>query len=288
MPAPGSLYGEGAAMLEAAGGQASNIAKQKQAATDTSVQAGEAASREVGEKDRQMSAQDAQMRLKQMELQENQIKITPQLALGLVKNTGDKSWMETVGQPMRSDVLLSLYTHGINTRIAGKEYKTISDGKEYVIANDIDDNGEIKPRIISVGDAPVNKTGADTEKAKADRASREAIAKHKSATAGTTKENPEDREFIKTYRASEKDTEGINYMMLDQLAKKDPKQEKDLRTKLDFVTKNKDRFNKLQGIKSEDGSGSTDDSKIIEYLKSIGAKDTPKNREWAKTKVTNG
>jgi hypothetical protein len=193
-----------------------------------------------------------------LDRQANMVQVTPQIALGLVKNTGNKEWMKSVGQPIRADVLMSFLRTGINEKIAGKEYKTIKDGKEYTIANDIDENGDIQPRIVTVGDAPVTKTGADTDKAKADRLSREKIAAEKAAAdkAKSSKsggEPAEDKEFEKTYRGYLKDTEGMNGMLLQQMAKKDPKQSQDMQAKMDFIQKNQDRFNKLQGTQGEKG-----------------------------------
>lgn len=123
--APGSLYTAGAGLLEAAGGQASNIARTNQDATNTTVQAGNAASSELGAERRQMSAQDAQLQIKKMEVAENQVEITPQLALGLVKNTGEKDWLKATGTRMRADVLMSLYTHGLAVNQAKRSPKVI-------------------------------------------------------------------------------------------------------------------------------------------------------------------
>ena len=129
MAAPGSLYVESAQLLEGAGNQAMGNAKLDQSKIDTTVQAGEAAGREVGASSRQESAQKAQQKLMQMEMEAKlkgeMITITPQLALGLVKNTGEKDWLKAVGQSMRADIYTSLYTHGMQMEAAKRAPKII-------------------------------------------------------------------------------------------------------------------------------------------------------------------
>lgn len=139
MPAPGSLYGEGAQLLDSAGTQASNIAKERQAATDTTVKAGESAGANLSAERTQISSQQAQMALKKMELSENHVEITPQLALGLARTTGDKSWIEAIGQTMRADVYTGLYTHGIEQAYAKRSPK---------ITQVYDENGKIRHAVV--------------------------------------------------------------------------------------------------------------------------------------------
>lgn len=189
--------------------------------------------------------QKAQMALEKLRASEDQVTITPQIALGLVKNTGNKDWLTSIGTKMRSDVLLGMYSHGINAKFAGKEYKVpVGDKIVTMVPKYNSDTADWDFEAIGEGEkfSPTAK-GEDTPKAKADRSAR-------SGKGGSgIHEDPKDKEFLKTYRQNLKDTEGMNYTLLDQLAKKDPKQASDMRSKLDFIQKNSDRFNKLQGVK---------------------------------------
>lgn len=66
-----------------------------------------------------------------------------------------------------------------------------------------------------------------------------------------------DKEFLKTYRQMQKDTENWNYETIKALADTDAKQSEDLKRKLDFIETNKERFNQIQGtqIPKEEGGG---------------------------------
>lgn len=122
MPAD-TLFPAGAELLRAAGSQSDAISKDNQAKTDATIKTGDSASSELGAERRQMSSQQAAVALQKMTDQENKIQITPQLALGLVKNTGDKSWLQAVGTKMRADVYTGLYTHGMSLAQAKKAPK---------------------------------------------------------------------------------------------------------------------------------------------------------------------
>lgn len=156
------LYGEGASLLQASGNQAANIAQTRQATTDTTVKAGEAAGAQVGETQRQISAQQATMALEKMKASEKMqgkvLTITPQIALGLAKNTGDREWMQAVGQDMRSDVLLGLYTHGMSLQQAKKAPKVtqIYDGNGKIRHAVVytDEQGNIQQLMLDEGIAP--------------------------------------------------------------------------------------------------------------------------------------
>ena len=293
---PAALQGQEAAL------QGANANADRQQETQKEgVDAGKAASSNLaGERQQAMSGQQAQQlaQLKdKLDQASNMVTITPQIALGLVKNTGNKEWLKAIGQKQRADVVLSFMRDGINKRIAGKEYTTSLDGKDYRIGMNIDDNGDPQPSILSIGDTPVSKTGADTDKAKADRASREKIAHDKAAAdarkSATTKMDPKDTEFEKTYRSYAKDTEGMNGTLLTQLGKKDPARASELQKKMDFIQKNQDRFNKLQGTSgaSPGGAGgppSGDNQKAVDYLKKNYPQltnPTPEDIKWAQSKL---
>lgn len=115
----------------------------------------------------------------------NEVTISPQMALGLVKNTGDKEWLKATGQKMRADVLLSFFKDGINKKIAGKVFSAPYGDKKISFTMAPDQNGEFQPSIIASGDLyPPKESGADTPKDQADRASKEKIAGIKAGAGG--------------------------------------------------------------------------------------------------------
>ncbi len=257
-----TLFPAGAQLLDSAAQTSNATQQQQQAKTDTTVKSGDAASANLTGEREQMSADQAKMALEAMNEKFNTVEITPQLAMGLVRNTGDKEWMKAIGQKMRADMYTAIYTHGINNKIFGKEYKFKDGDQEKAGTFELDPETN-EPSFKLLGSSTM---GQDTEKAKKDRESREKLAKAKEAAAKSksekTSEDPKDREFEKTYRQNQKDTEGMNYILLDQMAKKDPKQAGDLRSKLDFVQKNQDRFNSLQGIKPDVSHGTNQPQKF--------------------------
>lgn len=117
MPATGTLFGEATQAMEGASQTAQQTNEIAQKDRENTIQAGEAAGAEVGATGRQaMGAQDAQKLAElhsKLNQAENMFTVTPQIALGLVKNTGDKSWLAAVGKPIRADVFSALYTHGM-------------------------------------------------------------------------------------------------------------------------------------------------------------------------------
>lgn len=138
-----TLYPAAGQLLQGSAQTALGNAELEQKKTQTTVQAGEAASSELGADRRQMSSQQAQQKLVQMQaearLKGEMITITPQLALGLVKNTGDKGWLQAAGQSMRADVYTSLYTHGMDLAYAKKAPK---------ITQIYDENGKIRHAVV--------------------------------------------------------------------------------------------------------------------------------------------
>lgn len=100
-----TLYPAGAQLLEGA-------------AQTATAQSGQQVEREKIAATQEQSQQKNMVDLvnSHLDRQANQVTITPQIALGLVKNTGDKSWLEAVGQPMRADVMLGLYQYGMRVK----------------------------------------------------------------------------------------------------------------------------------------------------------------------------
>lgn len=127
MAAPGSLYGEGAQLVGQGAESARSVGQQNVERQNIEAQNQRSNNQELGEDVRQLSDQQAKQRMAQMDqeaaLKGQMVTITPQLALGLTKNTGDKEWMTAVGQSMRADVYTALYTHGIDLAYAKKAPK---------------------------------------------------------------------------------------------------------------------------------------------------------------------
>lgn len=237
-----TLFPAAASLLSSAGEQQQQQEKTNQQPAQT-----------MAENGRQADDGLQQQKLAQLKAQldhaENMITITPQLALGLAKNTGDKEWIKATGQKMRADVYTSLYSHGLMTKLAGKEFKFKDGDQEKTGIMSFDDNS-FEPRFELMGQSQI---GQDTDKSKKDRESREKIAREKMQTqkdkaaggTGASKMDPADKEFLKDYRSAKRNTTGMNDLMLQQLAKKDPKQAKDRQDDLNFVSKNEARYNNL-------------------------------------------
>lgn len=101
------LFSAGAGLLK---GAADTAVDQNLKEKELRQKSGDAASGELGADRRQMSVQQAAMALQKLKDAEDQITITPQIALGLVKNTGNKEWLSATGTKMRADMLLGIYT----------------------------------------------------------------------------------------------------------------------------------------------------------------------------------
>ncbi len=140
---PETLFGQSAQLLEAAGQKQTQEGAQEAKAEEIGARAGEAASSEIGADRRQkagaMDAQKLQAIKGQMDQAENMVTLTPQLALGMVKNTGDKEWMKAIGQKMRADVMMSFYTHGIKTEQAKKAPH---------VTQIYDENGKVRHAVV--------------------------------------------------------------------------------------------------------------------------------------------
>lgn len=160
---PGNtLFGEATQALSGASQTATAADEIKQKDRADSMRSGDEAAKRVSE---------------QMDREENMIKVTPQLALGLVKNTGDKSWLQAVGQNMRADMYTALYTHGINTRIKSTPVTAMVGKNKVTFQPGFDDNGQIQMTQIASDEG----AGQDIAQKKVD------IAKE---NADTRKNNP--------------------------------------------------------------------------------------------------
>lgn len=189
------------------------------------------------------------------------IEITPQLARGAAKATGDSSWEKAVGTRMRADVYSSLLTMGTRFSMSKKVYNT-KQGPVYW------EPGMDKPEPIP--DLP---TEEELEKLRTENKIEVEGAKHKNKMAeideagkfkgkggrgggGSGSQLPaEDKEFMKTYRQYMKETEGINRVIYDNLAKNNPTQKEEVDKKLKFIQDGKTRFDKLQGLEKNAPAG---------------------------------
>jgi hypothetical protein len=241
---PDNLFASAANLLSSAGSQTQETANRDQKTQEMGVTAGENASSELGAERRQqagaMDAQKLTILKDKLDQASNMVQVTPQIALGLVKNTGDKEWLKMVGQKMRADVMFSMYQYGANLKMQSKEYKVPVGDKIVTMRPHYNkETSDWDFEAVAEGEkfSPKSK-GEVTPDVK---------EKEKKGASG---EDPKDKEFLKTYRQYQKDTQGMNGEILAQLGKKDPKQADDLQKKLDFVQTNTDRFNKLQNVKT--------------------------------------
>ena len=147
MPGAGdTAFGASAELLGEAGQTELGVSKLKTEQTGQTMDAGVQASTQMGEDRRQgtfdqkQKAAQALAKFKaQQAMQGKLVTITPQIALGMVKNTGDKEWLAAVGQQMEAPVLMSLYTHGIKTDQAKKAPK---------ITQIYDDDGKVRHAVV--------------------------------------------------------------------------------------------------------------------------------------------
>jgi len=266
---PDNLFGTAAGAMTTAVNAAEESNAQDERSREATMRQGSEASAQLGESNRlgQKGQQEQQLEVLKAKLNEaeNTMLITPQIALGLVKNTGDKEWMRAVGTKMRSDVLMAMYTHGINAKLQGKEFKVPIGDKIHTLISHVDDEGNQTLEDLGEGErfSPTQKgeeTPTKTIEHKIQQQNAEAnttranTAKTKASAKGAAMD-PTDKEFLKTYRQDLKDTEGMNGMLLEQMSKKDPNRAIELQKKLDFVQKYQARFNQLQ--KTEEGPSSS-------------------------------
>jgi hypothetical protein len=222
----------------------------------------------------------------------DKITITPEMANGIAKLTGDDGWSRTAGTKWDPRIFTAMV--GLQSKkayqqdiISGKE--DIEKLKDQAAQYKQDQEDKAKADRQAAEDKAKKDREDTANKAKKERQDAEDKAKKSlkstPSSKGGTAEAPQDKEFIKTYRQYGNDLKGFNIVLLSQMAKTDPTKAKELQDKQIFLQQNKQRFDKLQGV-SEDGSPDrTNDDKITEYITKNGIKDTPANRKWAATKV---
>lgn len=232
---PDTLYPAGGQMVQTginAGMEGKKLDLLQSEQSQKTMEAGLGAVRDVqGDRNKIMAVE----RLKQMEAMENKIEITPQLALGLVKNTGDKDWLSAVGQRMRADVYTALYTHGmaVNQSKRAPKVTQIYDEKGKIRHAVIytDDQGNIQQLPLDTGFTP------------------EQLHPPKPGT-GTSPEDKKNKEFM---RSHEKQAALFNDPVKSkQLKAMDPEQ---WNMQHEEYMKDQDRYDKLKTSLGKGGGG---------------------------------
>ena len=237
----------------------------------------------------------------QMKAQLDMITITPQLAQGATKATGDESWSKTVGSKMRADVYSALLALGAKNNA----YSNLFMGDDGVYTIDRKTGEAVK--VSNKGKEDLEdakaKHKADSDAASAGRRDELEDRRHKDRLseideAGKFKgkggrgsgsgQDPEDKEFLKTYRGYMNDLKGFNGTLLQQMSKQQPERFKEYQDKIQFLQSNKSRFDQLQGLGKGDTPKPEDEakkrSKAIDWLKTKYPKLTnPSDHdiEWA-------
>lgn len=271
---PANLYGEAAGLLR---GTADTVLKKReldQEADKTAATVGTAGLNVVSDLAKQKMVGAQAIDLEREKAKEQMIELTEPLANGAAKATGDESWKKAIGKQMNVAAYSALLTHGIKNA-ATDEWRPVevTEGNNTRTYLYNQSTGEMKPQGTSGTGKKSSKSGGGT------------------GLSGT------DKEFVKTFRQYQKDTEGFNYKMLSGLAATDQKEAEDLKNKLDFIRDNQDRFDHIQGLSAPaqtptpkptaaPGVGGDEEAKITDYLKQVKAKDTPANRAWAKRKIS--
>lgn len=221
----------------------------------------------------------------------DKIAITPEMANGLSKMTGDDGWKRAAGTKWDPRIFTAVV--GMQSKRA-YEQDLIGDKdklqalKEAADEKKQSDEDAAKAKRQADEDAAKKQREDDALAAKKARQKEEDDAKAKRAKEkGGSGEAAPDKEFLKTYRSYQNDMKGFNSVLLAQMAKTDPTKAKELQDKQIFLQKNQGRFNKLQDIPDDTKAAPAqdDDQKITDYIKQNGLKDTPANREWVKTKI---
>lgn len=264
-----NLYGEAAGLLRGTGDIVLGSRKLDEAAADRSADVAKAGLNAAsGLAERSIAEKGANARQDQ-QLAAQMIEITPQLAKGAQNATGDDSWGEMVGKKMRADVYSGLLVHGQRQDLSAN-WKPI----------EITEGGKTRTALFN------EKTSETIELGTPGTGKRR-------GTSGSTALPGKDKEFVKTFRQYQKDTENWNYELLKGLSTTDEKQASDLKSKLDFIEENKDRFDDLQGIQEKPaaggkGKGGNPDQAAVDWLikkhpeiKSPTAEDIA----WAKRKM---
>ena len=257
-----------------------------------------------------------------MDHDQNMITITPQIALGLVKQTGDREWMKAIGTKIPAPVYTATYTHGIYSRLSGKSIK-FKDGDQEKTATMSFDPDTYEPRLSVIGTSTM---GQDTEKAQADRASREKIAAEKAAHAGTSKSSASspDKDLDKwfknanTARKEIQDTfnkkggmpkAGKLHDVVSFFQGGDPANDAKIASLKQNYSDYQTAVQNYNSVAEKEGKapinidpavsgamdkimalpgskGKPDDQAVTDYLKKSNARDTPANRKWAEEQMS--
>jgi hypothetical protein len=192
------------------------------------------------------------------EKQLDKITITPEMANGIAKLTGDDGWSRTAGTKWDPRIFTAMV--GLQSKkayqqdiISGKE--DIEKLKDQAAQYKQDQEDKAKADRQAAEDKAKKDREDTANKAKKERQDAEDKAKKSlkstPSTKGGTAEAPQDKEFIKTYRQYGNDLKGFNSVLLSQMAKTDPTKAKELQDKQMFLQQNKQRFDKLQGVGDE-------------------------------------
>ncbi len=200
-----------------------------------------------------------------LESEAQKITITEQLANGAKEATGDESWSRAVGTKMDPKIYSSLLQYGSNKKFADQIFQG-EDGL-YVFNKKTGDaqkipgsEGRDAAALKKLKEQHKNKIDEIDETGDQHRKTDQAKPYHPSKGRGGSgsSQDPKDKEFLKTYRTYKKETDGFNGVMLDQLSKQDAKRAQELKDKMSFIEKNKQRFDQLQGTDKGQPSGSID------------------------------
>jgi hypothetical protein len=182
----------------------------------------------------------------------NKITITPQLASGYSKLTGDDSAMRMVGMKMDPAIWSAMLAGGVKQKM--QQEKTESqekiEGEKSQTAEDVEST-----RAAAGESEAKTRAGAEVQSAKI-RADAQVKAAGVKASApsksGSAKLSPEDTELMKTAHQYEKDLKGKSEGSWFQ--------DSETKRKFAFLSENQDRINKIQGI-----SGDGDAPVTVQY-----------------------
>lgn len=196
------------------------------------------------------------------EKQLNMVTITPELAKGLVDSTGDKSWEQAMGTKMDGKIYSSLLTMGVRKNYRNNIIGTPSGTFQYnTDTQQFDKIGDAKPTKMTgylhgkkfSGTISYDDSGQPMFKPLDEGIT--PADEHPNKGKGAGKEDPQDKEFLKTYRKAMSDTQGVNGMTLEAMGKSNPARASELRDKMTFLQKHKARFDSLNGTSDGGGAG---------------------------------
>jgi hypothetical protein len=143
------LLGQGASLLRGAADTAvgmAGIEERRRAANLQNLQTGIA---QMAETMRQKMSERAATERQNKQLDAQLIEITPELARGVAKATGDDGWNQAVGKKLRADVYSALLAHGTTKNLANKitTYEEEKDGKVFSVTALVDPDSGAKQEI---------------------------------------------------------------------------------------------------------------------------------------------